>query len=203
MILVFIWIQWSWKWTQARILQEKYDFNISETWTALREIALKDSDLWKLVKKTIESWNQVTPNIVEDILKDVISSNSKPHLILDWYVRNAWNKLSVDKIVWDYKAIFFDLPEDEAKNRLLWRMYDPKTWETFPSEATINPKNWNTLVKRADDEENAINTRIKLFFEKTMPIVELYKKENKLIVIDAKQSVWDVAKEIEKKLNLI
>jgi len=55
-------------------------------------------------------------------------------------------------------------------------MYDKETGETFPAGTLINPKNGNKLQKRTDDEEQAINTRIKLFYDVTMPIVEEYKK---------------------------
>ncbi len=199
MKIVLIWIQWSWKWTQARILEKNFWFKLYETWTALREIASKDTPLWKLVKTTIESWKQVEPKIVEDILQEVINDNIWQNLILDWFVRNEWNKLSVDKIVWDYKVIFFNLDENEAKKRLLWRMYDKETWETFPAWTTINPRNWNILTKRADDEEEAINTRIKLFFDVTIPIVEQYKKEWKLIEINAKWTIEDISLIIKYK----
>ena len=202
MKIVFIWIQWSGKWTQWRILEEKNWFKIYETWTALREIAKKETELWKLVKSTIESWNQVSPEIVEEILADVIASNPWVDLILDWFVRNEWNKLSVDKIVWDYKVVFFNLDEETAKSRLLWRMYDKETWETFPTWTLVNPKNWNTLIKRSDDEEEAINTRIRLFFEKTMPIVEIYRNEWRLIEIDAKWTIEEVSEKIKKELWL-
>jgi len=202
MILVFIWIQWSWKWTQGRILQEKFGFKIYETWNALREIRAKDTPLWQLVKSTIESWNQVTPEIVEDILKEVIENNENKKIILDWFVRNKWNKISVDKIVWDYRVIYFNLSEEIARERLLGRMYDTQTWETFPANILINPKNWNTLVKRADDEEKTIDQRIKLFFELTMPIIEEYKNEWKLIEIDANWNIDEISSRIQEKLWL-
>lgn len=202
MILVFIWIQGSWKGTQARILEEKYSFKLYETGWALREIAKKDTDLWRLVKSMIESWKHVSPEIVEDILKDIIASNEWKNLILDWFVRNEWNKISVDKIVWDYKVVFFNLEENEAIDRLLWRMYNPKTQETFAKWTLIDPKTWDQLVKRADDEENAIKERIKLFYDKTMPIVEEYRKELKLIEVNANQSVEKVTEELKQKLGL-
>jgi len=202
MILVFIWIQWSWKWTQGRILQEKFGFKIYETWNALREIRAKDTPLWQLVKSTIESWNQVTPEIVEDILKEVIENNENKKIILDWFVRNKWNKISVDKIVWDYRVIYFNLSEEIARERLLGRMYDTQTWETFPANILINLKNWNTLVKRADDEEKTIDQRIKLFFELTMPIIEEYKNEWKLIEIDANWNIDEISSRIQEKLWL-
>ncbi|USN58719.1 MAG: nucleoside monophosphate kinase [Candidatus Peribacteria bacterium] len=99
MYLVFIGIQGSGKGTQARLLEEKKGFKLYETGGALREISKKDTELGRLVKETIEAGNQVSPEIVEDILRDVIASNPGKDLILDGFVRNFGNKASVDKIV--------------------------------------------------------------------------------------------------------
>ncbi len=197
MHIVFIWIQGSGKWTQARILKEKKWFDIFETGQALRNITKQDTDLWKLVKETIEAWKQVTPSIIEDILQDYIQTAKSDDIIFDGLVRNIWNKETADKILdSDYKVIFFDLDEKEAMRRLLWRMYNPKTWETFPSWTEIDPKTWDKLIKRSDDEENSIKQRIKEFYEKTLPVVEIYEKEWKLIKINANQSVDKVTNEI-------
>ena len=197
MHIVFIWIQGSGKWTQARILKEKKWFDIFETGQALRNITKQDTDLWKLVKETIEAWKQVTPSIIEDILQDYIHTAQSDDIIFDGLVRNIWNKETADKILdSDYKVIFFDLDEKEAMRRLLWRMYNPKTWETFPSWTEIDTKTWDKLIKRSDDEENSIKQRIKEFYEKTLPVVEIYEKEWKLIKINANQSVDKVTNEI-------
>lgn len=202
MKLVLIWIQWSGKWTQWRILQEKYNFKLYETGTALREIATQDTNLWRLVKTTIDAWNQVSPEIVEGVLNSVVSDNSDQNLILDGFVRNMWNKESMDKIVGDYRVLYFNLPEDVAKSRLLGRMYDKKTWETFPAGATINPETWDTLTQRADDEESAIQNRIDLFYEITMPIVDIYRDEWKLLEVDALWTIDEVSSRIISKLWL-
>ena len=202
MYLVLIGIQGSGKGTQARILQEKYWFEIFETGQALRNITKQDTDLWKLVKSTIEAGKQVTPEIIEDIVKDFLENSNKENIIFDWLVRNLWNKETADKILEEYKVLFFDLDEQEAMNRLLWRMYNPNTWATYPVWTEIDPKTGDKLIKRSDDEENAIKQRIKEFFEKTIPAVEKYEKEWKLIKINAKQSIEDVTKEIIEKLWL-
>ena len=202
MKIILIWIQWSWKWTQAKILKEKYGFKIYETWKFLREIASKDNELWRKIKSIIDSWRQVSPDVVEEILKEVMKDNHDKKLILDGFVRNPWNKLSVDKIIKNYKVLYLNLPEKEARKRLLWRMYDVETWETFIAWTLINPKNWNKLVKRADDEENAVNERIRLFYEITMPVIEEYKKSWNIIEVNANWSIEDVSHEIEQKIKL-
>ena len=203
MQLVFIWIQGSGKGTQARILREKYGFEIFETGWVLRKLAKQDSELWRLIKETIEAGKQVTPEIIEMILEDFITNSESENIIFDGLVRNEWNKQTADrKLDKNYKVVYFDLPEQEAMKRLLGRMYNPKTGETFPAGTEIDPKTGDKLIKRSDDEENAIRQRIKEFYEKTMPVVQQYEKEGRLIKINANQPIEEVTKEIITKLGL-
>jgi adenylate kinase len=200
---VFIGIQGSGKWTQARLLEEKYDFKLFESGTALRTIAKENSELWKLVKKTIENWDQINPSVIEDIMTDIIENKSHwKNAIFDWFVRNSWNKKSADKVLWDYKVVLFELSEEKSKARLLWRMYNPKTSETFPAGTKFDPQTWDKLEKRADDNEKAILKRIQLYVEKTMPVIEEYRKEWKLIEINADNCVEWVFNELVEKLGL-
>jgi len=201
MFLVFIWIQGSWKWTQARILSDKLWFDIFETWQILRNIATQVTKLWKLVRQTIQAWKQVTPSIVEDIIKDYLQKTTYKDIIFDWLVRNIGNKKTADKILGDYKVVFFDLDQDTAMKRLLWRMYNPKTWETFPAWTITDPKTWDKLIKRSDDEENAIKQRIKEFFDKTMPVIKEYEKNWNLIKINANQPINKVTEDILNSLK--
>lgn len=200
---VFIGIQGSGKWTQARLLEENYDFKLFESGTALRDIAKEDSELGRLVKTTIEAWNQIKPSVVEDIMTDIIDNKSNwKNSIFDWFVRNSWNKESADKVLWEYKVVLFELSEEKSKERLIWRMYNPKTSETFPAWIIIDPETWDKLEKRADDNEEAILKRIKLYVEKTIPVIEEYREKWDIIEINADQSVDKVFKELVKKLWL-
>jgi len=200
---VFIWIQGSGKWTQARLLEEKYDFKLFESGTALRTIAKENSELGKLVKKTIENWDQINPSVVEDIMTDIIENKSGwKNTIFDWFVRNSWNKESADKVLWDYKVVLFELSEEKSKARLLGRMYNPKTSETFPAGTKFDPQTWEKLEKRADDNEKAILKRIELYIEKTLPVIEEYRKNWNLIEINADNCVEWVFNELVEKLEL-
>ena len=203
MKLVFIWIQGSGKWTQARLLEEKFDYKLFESGTSLRNIASEDSELWRNVKETIEAWNHVSPSIVEDIMVDILENKSDwKNTIFDGFVRNVWNKQSADKVLWDYTVVLFQLSEEKARERLLWRMYNPKTGETFKSWMTIDPETWDKLEKRADDNQEAIEKRIDLYVEKALPLVTEYRKTWELLEVNADQSVEDVFKQLVEKLEL-
>lgn len=202
MKLVFMWIQWSWKWTQARLLEEKYGFKIFWIGDALREVAKEDTEFWKLVNKTIKSWKLVEPYIVEKILKDYVNKNYYEKIIFDGLVRNIWNKNTADIILKDYTVVFFDLPQIESNKRLLGRVMNLRTWKTFPAWTIVDPDTWDLLEKRSDDDESVIKKRIEEFFNKTFPMVDIYKKQWNLVEINANNSIEDVFKELELKLWL-
>ncbi len=202
MKLVFTWIQGCWKWTQARLLVEKYGFTLLEMWQELRKIASSDSELWKRVKQTIDSWALVTPEVVWEIMNEVITTQTNKNLILDWFVRNEWNKKSLEEILTDYKVVFFELSKEKAIDRLLGRMYDPLSWETFLSWTLVNPVTWTKLEKRKDDNEASILKRIDEFMNNTLPTAMKQEQEGRVIRINADQNVESVFKELVTKLWL-
>ena len=104
MKLVFSWIQWCGKWTQARLLVEKYWFTLLEMWQSLRNIASENSELWKKIKKSIDQWLLLSPNIVCDIMNETLKNRKNDKLILDWFVRNEWNKKCLEKIFPEYRV---------------------------------------------------------------------------------------------------
>ncbi len=204
MKLVFTWIQGCGKWTQARLLVEKYGFTLLEMWGEFRKIISSWTSLWKELKEIMDTWFQVPWELWIKVMETAIENSlSNTNIVFDAFVRNEWNKEIFDRLLPDYKVVFFELSTQKAKDRLLGRMYDEKTWETFPTWTIINPISWDKLVKRNDDkDETAILKRIEEFETKTLPIVELQKKENRVIIVNADQDVESVFKELVTKLWL-
>lgn len=204
MKLVFTWIQGCWKWTQARLLVEKYGFTLLEMWWEFRKIISSWTSLWKELKEIMDAWFQVPWELWIKVMETAIKNNlNSENIVYDAFVRNTRNKEIFDRLLPEYKVIFFELSIDKAKNRLLGRMYDEKTWETFPTWTIVNPITWDKLVKRNDDkDESAILKRIEEFENKTLPIVELQKKEGRVITINADQNIESVFKELVTKLWL-
>lgn len=167
-----------------------------------RKIIASWSELWEKLKLVLESWTQVDDTLWKEVMESVIKSQTAENIIFDWFIRNTWNKEIFDRILPNYQVIFFDFAKEKAIERLLGRMYDPETWETFPWWITINPKNWNELIKRKDDNETAILKRIDEFMTKTVQIAKLQKEEWKVIEINADQTPEEVHQEIIKKLSL-
>ena len=201
MHLVFTWIQWCGKWTQARLFAQKYWFEIVEMWWEFRKVVSSWSDLWIKIKKVIDAWYLVDDKLWSEVMKQAIDKyKSVENVIFDAFVRLTWNKELFDKYLPDYKVVNFNLSEEKAKKRLLWRMYNPSSWETFPNGILLDPKTWDNLIKRKADNEAAILKRIEEFVNNTLPILETQRKEWRVIDVNADQKIEDVFSELEAKL---
>jgi len=74
-------------------------------------------------------------------------------------------------------TLFFDCPEDTMKERLL---------------------NRGKTSGRADDNEESIKKRFKTFVETSMPVVDEYKKEDKVLWVDATPGPEKIYEHVKK-----
>jgi adenylate kinase len=135
-------------------------------------------------------------------METVIEKHTAVNIIFDGFIRNDWNKEIFDRVLPDYTAIFFKLSEEQAKQRLLGRMFNKITGETFPYGTTYDPKTNEELIHRSDDNEESILKRIDEYITKTLPILDQQKVEGKVLEINADQSINKVAGDLAEKLGL-
>lgn len=206
MKIVLAWIQWSGKWTQWKILEKKYNFKIFDTGAHIREIAREDSEIGREIKDIIDAGNLVPLNILEKVVKNFLEHQSpQVNIIFDGVPRNLAQKDFFDRVVWDFKVIHLNLPKSEAENRVIGRKICfscqstyPKTYEHKFCER-CSGKIW---VRVDDSDDKALQKRIDIFVNETIPVIESYKKDGKVIDIDATKDISSVSLEIEKVLWL-
>jgi adenylate kinase len=59
------------------------------------------------------------------------------------------------------------------------------------------------LVARADDNPEAVRSRLKDYHQKTAPVLELFKQKELIIKVDGTKDANTVQNEIRSKLSLI
>jgi len=151
----------------------------------------------------MDKWFMVNDELWAEVMKTAIENyKQKDRVIFDGFIRLDWNKELFDSYLSDYRVVLFQLSEEKAKNRLLGRVYNPSTGETFPSGVSHDPETWEELIKRKDDTEWSILQRINEYVTKAIPIVEKQKEEWRVIEINADQPIEDVFAELEEKLEL-
>jgi adenylate kinase len=202
MKLVFTGIQGCGKGTQARILVENYGFTLVEMGQEFRNLVASGTELGNTIKAILDAGEQVNAELGKQIMETVIEKQTAEKIIFDGFIRNDWNKEIFDRVLPDYTAVFFELSEEKAKQRLLGRMFNQTTGETFPYGTTHDPKTGEELIQRKDDNEESILKRIEEYTTKTLPILKLQKEEGKVVEINADQAIEKVADDVKEKLGL-
>ncbi|MFC1655552.1 adenylate kinase family protein [Patescibacteria group bacterium] len=210
MDLILFGIQGSGKGTQGRLLMDRYDTAYFETGAELRRLSKEDSKLGKKVKEIIEAGhlvpNEIVMEIVEDFLKNVPEGKN---VIFDGIPRKMEQAKSLDALLQEhgreYKALILDLPKEVAINRLTLRRICSKCKTAYPAdyENEMCERCNSELITRSDDNPESIKTRINAYFEETMPVIDMYLEQDKLIRINGEQSIEGVSQELFKTLDPI
>lgn len=183
-------IQGSGKGTQAKIIANKHNYTIFETGAELRKLAQEESPLGQKVKSIIESGNLVSNETVMEIVENFVNSQPQEQkIIFDGIPRQkvqaeSFNSLML-KLGKEFKCILIEVSKSEAVKRMLSRTIIKDGKE----------------VKRKDDNPEAIEKRLQIYFDETYPVIESYKEQNQLISINGEQSIEDVTTEIFTKIE--
>ncbi len=177
MKLVLIGIQGAGKSTQGNFLSEKLKIPYLSTGHIFRDIAKEKTTLGRYVKELMNSGSLIPDDKVIEIVNSYISKPAyRKGYILDGFPRTLVQAKEFSNNV--DKVIHIHIPDKEA----LWRL-------AYRNE------------QRDDDTIEAIRRRIELFKKHTVPVLDYYKKENKLITIDGTKSIEEVKQDILKSLG--
>ena len=143
-------------------------------------------------EKKVEGWEKLDTDMKEGklisservllFLKNAILNSDKRFILVDGYPRNkenidAWDKI-MNNIV-DVKAVlFFDCMKELMKKRIYGRKDG-----------------------RADDNEDTINRRIRVFEKETKPLCPIFEKKGILITINCNQKMEYIYEDVKKALK--
>ncbi|MFH1284258.1 MAG: nucleoside monophosphate kinase [Candidatus Peregrinibacteria bacterium] len=199
MDLIFFGMQGAGKGTIGLAVAEKYNLKVFETGGQLRKLAQEDSELGKKIKSIIEAGHLVPNEVVMDMVEDFMNHLPENSSILfDGIPRSVDQaetlKTLLDKHNRTYTAVLIEIKEETALRRLTTRRLCGKCKTVYPAayEKDTCEKCGGELITRADDNVEAIKTRIDAFRNETVPAMELF--ANKLVKIDGEPSIEEVAK---------
>ncbi len=183
MDLVLFGIQGSGKGTQAKKLAAEFGYDIFEAGGELRKIAASGSELGQTVKSYIDAGNLVPHEIIMKVVKEAIGARPKSQKILfDGIPRDGNQQKDFDAIMKetgrDFKVIHLKLDPEEGVRRIFGRA--------------------KTEGRKDDSDEAIIRKRMKTFTEKTVPVLEEYRKRGLVTEIDGMKNVDEVYAEMKK-----
>lgn len=196
------------KGTQSELLVENFGYIHISTGDLLRELD-KTTPLGIEVDNLMKAGKFVGDEIIFELLKDKLASLKGKPFILDGVPRNINQAEVLDKMLSDMglnldAAIYLNVPYDILLKRATGRISCPKCKATFnkyfkaPSVENVCDKCGESLTVRADDTEETFKVRYDTYIENTEPLLEYYKKENKLIVVDGVNDVFETIASVIK-----
>ena len=208
MDLIFFGMQGAGKGTVGKAVAAQYNLKIFETGGALRELAKEDSELGQKIKTIIESGKLVPNEVVMEIVEDFIGKlESGQSVLFDGIPRSTEQAESLNMLLAknsrEYKAVLINITETIALERLTTRKICSKCKTVFPAayeKPTCNQCD-GELMTRADDNPEAIKTRLEAFHNETEPAINLY--NDKMITIDGTTSIEEVTKNTINTLSTL
>lgn len=202
-------IQGAGKGTQAKILAEKIGCAYFETGGELRRLSSEDSELGHKIKSIIEAGHLVPNEVVMDIVENFMTNVARADqsIIFDGIPRNMDQSSTfvalLNKYNRNFTGLYFELSREIAEKRLLTRRMCKGCKTIYPAMYTqpTCEKCGGELVTRADDNADAIKTRIEIFYKETVPVVDSWRAIDKMISINADQPIEAVTTEMLAKVQ--
>jgi len=175
------------KGTQCANLVRDYKFTHLSAGDLLRaEQDRPDSEFGQLIKDYIKDGKivpmEVTVQLLENAMTDVVKANGgEGKFLIDGFPRKMDQALKFEETVVPSKfVLFFDCPEAEMQKRLLER---------------------GKTSGRSDDNEESIKKRFKTFVDTSMPVVDYFDKQGRVVKVMATKGPDEVYNETREKLE--
>lgn len=212
-IIVLIGAPGAGKGTQARLLHERRGIPQISTGDMFREMKNSDTPLAREVQEIMAAGKLISDDLTYKIVKERTSrEDCQGDYILDGYPRTAVQAEQLEELAKEQnktiQAIEVDVPREELMKRLTGRRSCPVCGEIY-NIYSKPPKSDNLcdlhpeaqLVHRADDNEQSVATRLATFDELTKPLLDYYRKSNRLIKISGQGGVEEIYQSLEKVLE--
>jgi adenylate kinase len=207
--LIFIGAPGSGKGTQASKLVTEKSLKHISTGDLLRSEIAKGSALGQEVKKVMDAGQLVSDDLVIRLLQANIDLANSQY-IFDGYPRNLAQAQTLDKEVLKGSpstAVYFDIDMGKLVERLTNRRTCKNCGAIYnliskkPKVMGVCDQCGSTdLVQRADDKEEVITNRLKVFKDTVEPVLKYYQDLGRLMKVDAEGSVDEIYKMISSKV---
>lgn len=202
------------KGTQAKLLEEKRKLKQLSTGDMLRGAVAAGTDMGKKAKAVMDRGELVSDDIVVSIIAERLDRpDVKPGFILDGFPRNTAQATALDAMLAEkglkLDAVIEMKVDDEALvERITGRYTCAKCGkgyhDTFekPKKAGVCDVCGSTeFIRRADDNEETVRSRLGVYNKQTAPLVEYYGKKGVLHSIDGMADIAQVTRQIDRVLN--
>lgn len=190
------------KGTQAPRLAETLGAPILATGDVLRAAVKAGTPLGLEAKRYMDAGQLVPDDVILGIVKDAMADPKFARgAVLDGVVRTVPQAQGLERVLAELgraldAVLVFDIDDEEIVRRISSRLVDDRTGAPYTGHApgTPNPDgSGGTLVRRKDDEPEAVRNRLAVYRAQTLPVLDWYRAQGAAVrTIDAVGSVDEV-----------
>lgn len=185
------------KGTQAQLLVDKYKIPQVSTGDLLRAALAAGTELGKMAKAAMDAGQLVSDEIVLGIIRERLREpDAKAGFILDGFPRNIPQARALDDMLLRLgqpidAAVLMDVDFDVLMQRLTGRRTCDNcgaAYNIYTSPPRLDgqcDRCGSPLHHRADDNEETIGNRLRVYESQTHPLVDYYRDQGKLHSVDA------------------
>lgn len=212
MRLVFFGAPGSGKGTQARRLMEEYANPQISTGDLLRAAVASGTELGAKAKSAMNAGKLVADDIVVGMIRERLQhKDTRFGFILDGFPRSLPQASALDGMLAEeskplHKAILLDVKFENLIKRLTGRRTCKVCGHLYnihfnpPKKEGVCDTDGGELVHRADDNEETIRSRLKVYQDQTEPLIEYYKKQDKFVSVNGEGKMEDIFHRIQAVL---
>ncbi|MFO7773435.1 MAG: adenylate kinase [Dehalococcoidia bacterium] len=201
------------KGTQADILSQEMNLPHIASGDLFRQALEEKTEVGLLAKRYMDKGELVPDEItIRMILERMDKPDCASGCLFDGFPRTLRQAEVLDKALKEQgksidKAVYIEVPNEQLVKRLSGRWLC-RTCQT-PYHTTSSPpktpgkcdKCGGELYQRSDDKEETVKERLNVFFAQTVPILDYYEKQNKLIRVNGDLGIQEVAGQIISALK--
>jgi len=196
------------KGTQADILSKEMNLPHIASGDLFRQALEERTEIGLLAKSYMDKGELVPDEVaIKMILGKINQPDCAAGCLLDGFPRTLHQAKFLDEALRGQgktidKAIYIEVPNEELVKRLSGRWLCRVCQTPYhiinspPKTPGKCDKCGGELYQRSDDREETVNDRLSVFFAQTVPILDYYKKQNKLIRVNGNLGMQGVASEI-------
>ena len=206
MRLVFLGPPGAGKGTQARLLQRRFGLRQISTGDILRTHVTRGTTLGKKADSYMLGGELVPDDLVIHMIESELEHTGSG-FVMDGFPRTVAQAEALDRMLTRrrqplHAAVLFSGNRAALIERLASRWTNPRNGRTYnaitnpPKVAGIDDDDGGELIQREDDRADTIAKRLEVYDAQTKPIADYYRKNGKLLEVDALASVDAVADRI-------
>jgi adenylate kinase len=186
--LLLVGPQGSGKGTQAKRISAEYRIPHVATGDMFRAAIAGGTELGKRVAPILAAGELVPDELTIELIRERLGEpDAGAGFVLDGFPRNFAQAEALDALLADIARgldaiLFFDLPDEIAKERMSRRAHEEG---------------------RVDDSPEVIARRLEIYHQQTAPVVEHYRATGKLVPLHAERSIDEVWQEIAEALDQV